>query len=262
VTQVETANSEAKPSPKEIRSRIASWLRQGWQDLWIRPGLSLAYGPAITLASWEIILGLVSFDLAAYLLPSVSAFLILGPILALGLYDKSRRIDNGTPLSFSNILRIPVSAITQLLLAGTLLTLLLMLWVPAAAILYALFFGLQPFPGVENLAIILFATIDGWALLVIGSLVGGLFASLAFPLSVFAIPMLYDQETDVLTAMAISLNSVSHEMGTMISWGIVVVALGALCLATGLVGLIVIYPLLGHATWRAYRDMCDLSKLN
>jgi uncharacterized membrane protein len=131
----------------------------------------------------------------------------------------------------------------------------------AAVILYALFFGLQPFPGIEQLLPILIASPYGWGLLIVGSTVGGLFAAFAFAISVLAVPMLYDQKTDAFTAMALSMSTVWRHLGTILPWGLLVVGLGLICLATGLLAIIVIFPLLGHATWHVYRATFDPARL-
>ena len=92
-------------------------------------------------------------------------------------------------------------------------------------------------------------------MLVIGTAIGGLFAAFAFSISVFAVPMLLDRRVDALTAMGTSMKLVWNNLPTMIAWGAMVLVLFAACVATGLVGMIVIFPLLGHATWHAYRAM-------
>ena len=151
---------------------------------------------------------------------------------------------------------------TQILFSGVLLCMLLLFWMRAAVILYALFFGLRPFVGIEQTLPIIFATPEGWALFIVGSAVGGLFAAFAFAISVVSIPMLYDQRTDVFTAMALSMNTVWHNLGVMLPWGAIIVLLGVLNLVSGLLTMIVVFPLVGHATWHAYRQVCDLSKLD
>ncbi len=101
----------------------------------------------------------------------------------------------------------------------------------------------------------LFTTPTGWAMLVVGTLVGGLFAAFAFAISVFSIPMLLDRRTDALTAMGTSMAMVWNNIVPMIAWGAIVLVLFIVSIATLLIGLIVIFPLLGHATWHAYRAM-------
>ena len=92
-------------------------------------------------------------------------------------------------------------------------------------------------------------------MLIVGTLVGGLFASFAFAVSVFSIPILLEQRTDALTAMGTSMAMTWNNLVPMITWGAIVLAFFVLSVATGLLGFIIIFPLLGHATWRAYRAM-------
>ena len=98
----------------------------------------------------------------------------------------------------------------------------------------------------------LFGTVTGWAIIITGSAVGAMFAAFAFGISLFAIPMLLDERTDALTAMGSSLALVWHNLRPVLVWGAIVAALFVLALATGLLGLIVIFPVLGHATWHAW----------
>ena len=90
-------------------------------------------------------------------------------------------------------------------------------------------------------------------MLIVGTAIGGLFAAFAFAISVFAVPMLLDRRVDALTAMGTSMKLVWNNLPPMIAWGAMVLLLFAVCVATGLIGMIVIFPLLGHATWHAYR---------
>jgi uncharacterized membrane protein len=240
----------------------ARWLRLGWADLWNRPVPSLLYGVIIFTISWAIAGGHFVFDLSAYLFPALAGFLIVGPILALGLYDKSWRIENGKAVDAAAMFFVRAKSTAQILFSGVLLCMLMLLWMRAAVILYALFFGLRPFLGLDQILPVMFTTIEGWALLAVGSAVGGLFAAFAFAVSVFAIPLLFDQRTDVFTAMAISMRSVWRNLGRMLPWGCVVVVLGVASLLSGFLLMIIVFPLLGHATWHAYRDTCDLSLLD
>jgi uncharacterized membrane protein len=90
-------------------------------------------------------------------------------------------------------------------------------------------------------------------MLFVGTAIGGLFAAFAFAISVFAVPMLLDRRVDALTAMGTSMRLVWNNLHPMIAWGAMVLVLFAVCIATGLFGMIVIFPLLGHATWHAYK---------
>ena len=132
---------------------------------------------------------------------------------------------------------------------------LVMLWMRAAVIIYALFLGVQAFPGFADVVPMLFGTPTGWSILIVGSTIGALFAAFAFAISLFAIPMLLERRTDALTAMGTSIMLVWHNLPLAFSWGALVAALSVLALVTGLIGLIVVFPLLGHGTWHAWRAM-------
>lgn len=151
--------------------------------------------------------------------------------------------------------RVRPRAGAQIFFTGLLLCLLTLLWNRAAVLLWALFFGVTVFPGLDNVVWTLLGTPYGWAMLIIGTAIGGLFASFAFAISVFSVPMLLDRPVDALTAMATSMKLVWNNLPTMIAWGAMVLVLFGLCVATGLIGMIVIFPLLGHATWHAYKAL-------
>jgi uncharacterized membrane protein len=99
----------------------------------------------------------------------------------------------------------------------------------------------------------LFTTPEGWAMLLVGSVVGALFAGFSFAISAFSIPMLLNERVDALTAMGSSVALVWNNLPVLLVWGGIVLALFLFSLATGLIGLIVVFPVLGHGTWHAYR---------
>lgn len=141
----------------------------------------------------------------------------------------------------------------QVWYTGAILCLLILVWMRAAVIIYALFMGLRPLPGLEEIVTILISTPEGLGMIVVGSAVGGLFAAFSFAVSTFAIPMLLAEKTDAFTAMGTSISLVYRNLPVMLAWGTIVLALTVFALATGFVGLIVIFPLLGHGTWHSYR---------
>ena len=186
------------------------------------------------------------------LFPALSGFMIVGPLIAIGTYEKSRRLAEGEPLDLRHVLFVPIRSGGQIFFVGLILALLMVFWMRAAVLIYALFFGLLPFPGLDHIVTTLFFTPVGWAMLVTGTIVGGLFAAFSFAISVFAIPMLVDRRTDALTAMGTSMALVWNNLPVMLMWGAIVLAFFFIAVATGLIGLVVIFPLLGHATWHAY----------
>jgi len=229
------------------------WLASGWRDLKTVPSMSIAYGVIIFLISVGFVGGLIALGRDYILFPAFAGFMVVGPILAVGLYEKSRRIEADQPLRWHDIFFVRPRSGGQIVFTGVLLCLLMMVWMRAAVIIYALFFGLLPFPGLDHIAPMLFTTGVGLAMLAVGTAVGGLFAAFSFAISAFSIPMLLNEPIDALTAMGSSMALVWNNLRVLLVWAVIVLALFLLSLATGMIGLIVIYPLLGHATWHAYR---------
>ncbi len=228
------------------------WLAAGWRDTWRRPIPSLGYGLLVAVISMAIVAGLFVLGWDFVLLPALAGFMVTGPVLAIGLYEKSRRLAAGEPVSLTSMIFVRPRSGGQVLFSGALLLLLMLLWMRAAVIIYALFLGVQPFSGLTQVMPMLLGTPTGWAILIVGSAVGGLFAAFAFGISLFAIPMLLDLRTDALTAMGSSLALVWYNRAAVVLWGAIVSAFFVLAVATGLLGLIVIFPVLGHATWHAW----------
>lgn len=234
-------------------SAAFGWLAHGWRDLCTHPGPSLAYGLVVFAVSLAIVWSLFALKLDYILFPALAGFMVVGPLIAIGLYQKSRALEQGERVSLKDMLLVDAGSGGQVLFTGAILCLLMLLWMRSAVIVYALFFGLRPFPGLDHIAEMLFTTPIGWAMLVTGSVVGGLFAAFSFAISTFAIPMLLDQRTDAFTAMGTSISLVWNNKPAMLTWGLIVLVLFLLSVATGLVGLVIAFPLLGHATWHSYR---------
>jgi len=229
------------------------WLSAGWGDLLVQPASSLIYGLMVFFVSAGIVIGLFAFGWDYILFPAFAGFMVVGPILAVGLYEKSRRLAAGEPVSLGRMIVVHPASGGQILFTGVLLCLLMLLWMRAAVIIYALFFGLQPFPGLQHIAMMLFTTPIGWAMLIVGTVVGALFAAFSLAISAFSIPMLLEERVDALTAMGTSMSLVWNNLPVMLTWGAIVLGLFLFSLATGLLGLIVVFPVLGHGTWHAYR---------
>ena len=249
----ETRNRKYK---RDVSYKVVfGWLGQGWRDLWTQPVPSLLYGVAVFLVSLVFIVYMYETGRDYFLFPALAGFMIVGPLVAAGLYLKSREIENGQRVSLRTMMTVRPLAGAQVFFTGMVLTMLMLLWMRAAVLIYALFFGVRAFPGLDHVATMLITTPVGWAMLAVGSLIGSLFAGFAFAISVFSIPMLLDHKVDAMTAMGVSLAIVWNNLGPMLLWGAIVLALFLICVATGLIGLIAIFPWLGHATWHAYREM-------
>lgn len=229
------------------------WLIAGWGDFRKAAGPSLVYGLVMFALSIAFTWTLVAFGRDYILFPALAGFMIVAPFLAIGLYEQSRALEAGGKASLRAMLMVRPKAGAQVFFAGLLLCMLLLLWMRAAVLLYALFFGVTPFPGFDHVVGMLFGSAYGWSMLLVGTAIGGLFAAFSFAISVFSVPMMLDQRVDALTAMGSSMRLVWNNLPPMLAWGAIVLVLFGLCILTGLVGMVVIFPLLGHATWHAYR---------
>ena len=230
------------------------WLEAGWRDLWRRPGISLTYGLAVVIVSYLIVGCLIYFDAAFMFLPLGAAFMLIGPMLAVGLYEASRRYTAGESVTLGSIVFVAVKSPVQLGYVGILLMLFLLAWVRIATLIFALFFGLG-FPPLDELFQTLFFTLDGLAFLAVGTTVGAILAFTAFAISAISIPMLLEREVDAVSAILASILVVRDNFGVMLLWAWLIALITAGGLVTLFLGLLVTFPLIGHATWHAYRDL-------
>ena len=232
-----------------------AWLRAGWKDLCVAPLPGLFYGLIICLISLLVVASLYKLAFDYILFPALSGFLIIGPFMAIGLYEESRRIAARRTAKLLDVVRVRAASPGQLLYMGVLLCVLMLLWMRAAVLLYSIVFGLTPFTGTEHIVETLLYTDKGKILLIVGSLVGALFAAFSFAISVFSVPMLLNERTDALTALGTSMTMVWRNLPVMLCWGGIVMVLSVFSILTGMLGFIVVFPVLGHATWHAYLDI-------
>jgi uncharacterized membrane protein len=233
------------------------WLARGWRDLWIAPWTSLLYGLAVFAVSVIVVYTMFTAGWDYILFPALAGFMIIGPVVAVGLYQKSRAIEQGNPVRLDEMLLLRARSAGQIIFLGLLLSLLMLLWMRAAVLIYALFFGYRPFPGADHIVQQLLSFPLGWGMLLTGTLVGGLFAAFGFAISAFSVPMLLARQLDAVTAMGLSFKFVWNNAAVMFVWGAIVAVLFAVSVATALVGLIIVFPLLGHATWHAYQAIVE-----
>lgn len=245
---------DRSPLARDLPAGAAfDWLAAGWHDLRVSPWSSLAYGAFVLVISYAVLIALHAFGMLYLALPAISGFLIIAPFLAIGLYEKSRRIEEGRHASLGDMEHARSASGAQLAYAGLFLGLLVLFWLRVADLLYALYFGVSPFPGVEEAFTNVLVTPSGWALIITGCLTGGLFAAFAFALSLFSIPMMVAERRDALTALGLSFAMTARNARPCIVWGMIVTLGIMLSVVTGFLGLVVIFPVLGHGTWHAWR---------
>lgn len=250
---------DGMPYAERIRivrlAHIGRWLRAGWADFTAAPAQSALCGALFVLAGIIMTVGLWALDMLYLLTPLIAGFLIVGPALAVGIYDISRRLEAGEHPSFFAGLFAFRRNTFHLLTAGLVLMLFLMIWVRLAALLLALFF---PYTSLSLSGLFgALASPEGLSMLATGTVIGGIMAAVAFVFGAVSLPLMLHHRVDVFTGALVSALAVFANLRVMVVWAAVIVTLTGLALAAGYVGLIVIMPLMGHATWHAYRDLVD-----
>jgi uncharacterized membrane protein len=227
------------------------WLARGWSDLRRAPAASLFYGLVFALMGWLIH---VVFRHMVELTSSLTAgFLLLGPFLATGLYDISRSLERGQTPRFASTLTAWRANLGAFSLYALILTIIMLVWARASLVTFALFFStgmptLQGFIGqvvsVEHLDFLLtyFA-------------IGALFAAIVFAVSVVSVPMMLDRGTDTVVAALTSVRALFANFIALTVWALLIVVLVGAGFASLFLGLVIVVPLIGHATWHAYRDL-------
>jgi len=229
------------------------WVSAGWRDMWAMPGISLIYGVLFAGVSLVLAWSLFYVELSSIVLPLAAGFMLVGPLFAVGLYEASRRLEAGEPVSLRDVLLVKTASPAQLAFLGALLMLALLAWMRIASLLFALFFGLEGFPPLPDFLPTLILTPYGLALTVVGTAVGALIAFIVFAVSALSVPMLMHRDMDAVSAVLESVRVVRDNPGPMILWAWIIAIVMAVGMATFFVGMIVAFPLIGHATWHAYR---------
>lgn len=232
--------------------RPGKWLAAAWRDLRANPIASLAYGLLFAMGG-DLIL-IFAWRNPYLFSAAVSGFFLLGPLLAGGLYEISRRQENGEHTTFTESLAGWARNGQSMAMIGLILAFASIIWERTSAVFFALLVpGMKPDLWAFASEVLInpeyIGLTGGWLV------VGGLLAFLVFAVTAVSIPMLIGRDVDFVTAMMSSLRAVAANFGPMLLWGAIVVALTLVGFATLLFGLILLMPLLGHASWHAYRDL-------
>ena len=240
---------ELGPSLKRLPlSAPWQWLKLGWHDLRRKPAVSLFFGVCFALMGLAVLM--VFRHAPIYTLALCAGFLLLGPLLCLGLYEVSRRLERGEAVTLSDALSAWRANLAQIAIFGTVLLILEMLWGRAALVVFAVSFnGMPDFAG--SVLKLLDAANLGFIVAYLG--VGALFAGLIFGVSVIAMPLLLDRRSDAISAGLASLKLCLTQPLVMLLWGLIITLLVVLAMLPMFAGLIVVGPWLGHASWHAYR---------
>jgi uncharacterized membrane protein len=227
------------------------WLQAGWRDLRAAPGASLFYGAAFALMGWLIYF--VFRHAHEYTSALTAGFLLVGPFLCTGLYDISRRLASGQAVPLRETMTAWRSNLGAFSMFALVLTVVMLVWARASLVTFALFFstGMPSLSGFIGRV----ASVEHWDFVLAYFAVGGLFATIVFALSVVSVPLMLDRGTDTVVAAITSVRALAANPLPLLLWAALIVVLAALGFATLFFGLIVTMPVVGHATWHAYRDL-------
>ena len=225
------------------------WLSRGWRDYRAVLRISLTYGFFVFLVSVAMTWLAWAAGGWVLLIAMLTGFVFIAPLLAFALYSVSRQLSQGSQPSLRRTLKAVRKPFANAMVFALVLLIVFLVWARAGSMVH-IFFPIESQPEWTAIA----------AFLGIGSAVGALFAGFTFAASAFSLPMLANREVDVVTAVVSSINAVLRNKRVMFVWAAIIALLTLIGIVTALVGLIVVIPLLGYATWHAYRDAIDVSE--
>jgi uncharacterized membrane protein len=252
-------DSSAAPQIRKIGIADLKYaLRRGLDDFLAMPShavfLCLIY-PVVGIALARMAMG---NNVLPLLFPLAAGFALVGPFAALGLYEMSRRREAGLDVSWKHALDVFRSpSIGAIAVLGLMLVALFLVWIAVAQSIYVAYFGYTPAAAMSDFLHQVLTTPAGWGLIIVGNGVGFLFAVLALTLSVVSFPLLLDRDVGAATAILTSVRAVLANPLAMAAWGLIVAALLAIGSLPALLGLTVVLPVLGHATWHLYRRVVE-----
>ncbi|TBW37215.1 DUF2189 domain-containing protein [Siculibacillus lacustris] len=259
MTDLVAATSPLDLRPTEPRVRaitvddISASLADGLRDFRAAPTFGLLVGAVYVLAGNVLFWIAATFDMMFLAYPLAAGFALVAPFAATGLYETSRRLGRGESTDFVSLIgAVPPHARRELGYMALVTVFGLIGWIYAAGFVYALFFGLRPLEAPDLITAIV-STPRGVAFLMAGNLIGGVIATVIFSLSALSYPLLLDRDHDFVTAMIVSIRAVFAAPWVMLGWGVFIGTMLAIAILPMFLGLLVVLPWLGHATWHLYR---------
>jgi uncharacterized membrane protein len=235
-------------------SEIVESLAEGMRDFQRAPIYGLTFGALYALGGILIVLSVSALGASYLAYPLAAGFALIGPFIAVGLYEVSRRLDAGEPLSWSGVIgTIVAQGHRELGWMAFVTVFIFVVWMYQVRLLIALMLGLKSFSSLREFLIVVTTTPEGWIFLIIGHLLGAVLSLVLFSLTVVSFPLMLDRDIDFVTAMITSVRAVVASPGPMIGWAAVVVILMIVACVPAFLGLLIVLPVLGHATWHLYR---------
>lgn len=234
-------------------SDLHSALRSGWSDFMKAPVFGLFFAAVYVAGGWLVFYALTSTGELWWTLPAAAGFPILGPFIACGLYEVSRRLETGAPLNWPEVLGVIFrQKDRQIPSIAAVVVVFFLFWNFLGHMIFALFLGLQAMTNISS-SFEVFLTGSGLMMLFVGSVVGALFAGVLFSLTVVSLPLLLDREIDFVSAMITSVSVVLTNPKVMLIWATLIAVLLFAGIALWFLGLFIALPLLGHSSWHLYR---------
>lgn len=228
-------------------------LREGAADFQRAPKFGLFFGGVYAAGGLALLACLTIWDTPWAIIPLAISFPLVGPFIAVGLYEVSRRLSSGQALNWASVLGV-VAAQRDRQLSWMALVMLFVFWLWAyqVRLLLALFLSTASISSWEGFVMLVATTPNGWTFLAIGTAIGAVLYVFLFSITVISMPLLLERDLDIVTALATSVTVVRRSPVVMLIWAVVVMALMTLALAPAFLGLVIVLPVLGHATWRLY----------
>lgn len=253
----ETENTLVIPPVRQVTPQhVLRWVKLGWQDYRAAGWPSFLHGLIVFVSS--VIILMITFLYWPILPGAVSGFVLVGPILATGLYALSKRLEQKKSVSVMDAVNAWRTGSKCLAVFGVLLILAGIAWVAATALLFTLFVEADI---KEPEAFLRYVFVQNELHFLLWAVLGGLGAALMFSLTVVSVPLLLDRDVDTRTALLTSIKAVGENPITMGWWAIIILVATGFSIITLMLGFIVTYPVMGHASWHVYRDLVDSSAL-
>ena len=261
MTEVASGDGPAHRAPPVVReisfTDIVECLGAGMRDFRAAPLFGLFFGVVYAAAGWALLYLFYTLEVNYYVYPMATGFAMVAPFVAAGLYEVSRRLERGDPLSWTSVL-------TSVRTAGgkdlgwmvVVTTFAYIIWLDVAIALYVIFYGLKPLSLYELIQAII-TTPMGALFFVIGNTVGLALSLVVFSITAVSFPLLFDRDVDFVTAMITSVKTVLANPRPMIMWCAIIGGLFAISILSVFVALIGVLPVLGHATWHLYRRVIE-----
>jgi len=236
---------------------IAEALGQGLRDFQAAPLYGLAFGALYAAGGIAILLSLTAFGMVYLAYPLAAGFALIGPFVAIGLYEVSRRRESGQPISIAAIWS-TVKSRGEIGWMAFVTLFIFVVWMSQVRLLFALLLGLSTsFSNLKEFITVLLTTNEGLLFLAIGNAVGAALSLILFSLTVVSFPLLLDRDVDFVTAMITSVRAVVTSPAPMVGWAAIIVVLLIVSAMPYFLGLLVTLPVLGHATWHLYRRIVE-----